>query len=147
MPQEITSYSSGDLPPLEMVPTNELEFYFSSLFGAFDGDSDGILEPDEFVSLLQHAARTEDQVRMLVAAAEVNPEGAIEYGQFVPAAISMMLEQQGLLRGESRVSGIEYCETQEERAQGATREELMIPEGSKRTMQVIMGRQILSSID
>jgi hypothetical protein len=44
---------AGELPAMEAVAPHQLEAYFAALFSNKDVDGDGVLEPDEFVSLLQ----------------------------------------------------------------------------------------------
>jgi len=88
-----------DLPPLSVVPLDQLEQYFTDLFAVKDNNRDGVLQPAEFVSLLQHAATNDEQANILIAAAEVNQDGLVEFDQFVPAVCQLLREERGVSPG------------------------------------------------
>lgn len=103
--QSHDTIEGDDLPPLDVVPLDQLEQYFTDLFAVKDDDRDGMLQPAEFVSLLHHAATNDEQANILIAAAQVNREGLVEYDQFVPAVCRLLREERGAYTEPSGTPG------------------------------------------
>lgn len=64
----------------------------SGLFHEYDADRSGALDPDEFERAIRNSGIpfSETQIRMLMAAADLNEDGLIEYGEFAHVALKLM---------------------------------------------------------
>ena len=64
----------------------------SSIFQEYDVDRSGYLDPNEFEAALKNCGIpfNEQQIRMLMASADVNEDGVVEYGEFANVAVQLM---------------------------------------------------------
>jgi len=69
-----------------------LERYLKKLFTIADTNGDGVLQPEEMSRLLELSGFNFDksQVSELVAAADANQNGVIEYDEFIPVAMKIL---------------------------------------------------------
>ena len=77
----------SDLPTWDQVPAAMLEKYLEKLFAIGDTNQDGVLQPQEFLELLTRCGLRipSDVVLDMFLKADVNGDGVIEYGEFIPA--------------------------------------------------------------
>mmetsp|Transcript_54599 Transcript_54599/g.144273 ORF Transcript_54599/g.144273 Transcript_54599/m.144273 type:complete len:445 (+) Transcript_54599:15-1349(+) len=71
---------------------DEFTRVLGSVFHQYDKDGSGSLDYDEFFIAVSNSGIefTEDQVYMLMAAADVNDDGKIQYGEFANVALKLM---------------------------------------------------------
>merc|ERR1712195_236796 len=83
---------SNDMPSLDNVSASELRSYLQRLFKIGDKNGDGVLQPAEFEALLQRSGFKFDTatVRQIMATADTNHDGLIDYEEFVPAIMSLL---------------------------------------------------------
>jgi len=64
----------------------------SSIFQEYDVDKSGFLDPGEFEAALKNCGIpfNDQQIRMLMASADVNDDGVVEYGEFANVAVQLM---------------------------------------------------------
>ena len=76
------------LRSIEAYSEEELEVYLRRLFEIGDKDKNGVLEVDEFKSLLELSGFefTAKQTSALLNAADVNGDGVVDFQEFVPVA-------------------------------------------------------------
>eukprot|EP00658_Telonema_sp_P-2_P061962 TRINITY_DN5061_c0_g1_i1.p1 TRINITY_DN5061_c0_g1~~TRINITY_DN5061_c0_g1_i1.p1 ORF type:complete len:426 (-),score=148.90 TRINITY_DN5061_c0_g1_i1:263-1540(-) len=74
------------------VDQSQLESYLQQLFAIGDENKDGVLEPREMIKLLDSCGFPISAGGMLdlIAMADLNGDGVIEYAEFVPAAVAVL---------------------------------------------------------
>jgi len=83
---------ASDMPLWNQVPADMLERYLEKLFLIGDENGDGVLQPNEFLSLLTKAGLKfpAKLVLNLFLEADTNGDGVIEYGEFMPAMLQVI---------------------------------------------------------
>jgi len=71
---------------------NEFTRVLGSIFHEYDRDNSGSLDYDEFYAAVSNSGIgfSEDQIYMLMAAADVNDNGSIQYSEFANVALKLM---------------------------------------------------------
>jgi Ca2+-binding EF-hand superfamily protein len=89
---------SNEMPTLADVPPEMLQRYLLKLFRVADTNGDGVLQPSELKRLLQLSGFniSNETVNEIVAEADTNHNGVIEYEEFVPVAMSILKAQEDL---------------------------------------------------
>jgi len=87
------------MPRIQEVPQPMLERYFKKLFSIADVNGDGVLQPAEFSKLLSLSGFnfSKTQIAEFVAQADTNRNGVIEYEEFIPVAMSLLMGQQNAI--------------------------------------------------
>ena len=77
----------SDLPTWDQVPAAMLEKYLEKFVARGDTNQDGVIQPQEFLELLTRCGLRipSDVVLDMFLKADVNGDGVIEYGEFIPA--------------------------------------------------------------
>jgi len=80
------------MPSVGDVPPDMLESYLSEMFKIADTDGNGVLDPQEFESMLEMSGFDFDEivVKQLMEAADVNKDGVIEYSEFLPIGMQLL---------------------------------------------------------
>jgi len=86
------SDSEKPVAVFEMYEDAELEQHLATLFHEADTNSDGVLQPKEFLELLVNSGLglPAELVLDLFLAADVNQDGVIQYEEFVPAMVGLI---------------------------------------------------------
>jgi len=71
---------------------DEFTATITSIFKEYDADRSGFLDHQEFEKAMRNCGIpfTETQIRMLMAACDVNEDGTIQYGEFAQVAVTLM---------------------------------------------------------
>jgi len=79
-------------PMWNQVPADMLEEHLETLFHEGDQNGDGVLQPPEFLSLLEEAGLNfpAKLVLRLFMEADTNEDGVIEYEEYMPAMLQVM---------------------------------------------------------
>ena len=100
------------VPVATDIPAAELDAYLRELFEIGDENQDGVLQPDEAIKLLSLSGLhfpAGMQIEELVARADLNGDGVIDYQEFVPLARSFIqgaeLMGSGILNNPHQQSG------------------------------------------
>lgn len=74
----------------------ELVEYLTHLFLESDKDGNGVLDKQEFKRLMQSAdlGLSKKQIKFLYAEADINDDGTIEYREFIPACVELVMTMQ-----------------------------------------------------
>lgn len=82
-----------ELPSLSDVQPEWLEEYLTKLFHIADANHDGVLQRDELETLLRMSGFELDPktINNLMAAADVNQDGVIDYQEFIQVAIGILI--------------------------------------------------------
>jgi len=93
----------------------ELVEYLTNLFLESDKDGNGVLDKHEFKRLMQSAdlGLSKKQIKFLYAEADINDDGTIEYREFIPACVELVMTMQ------ARATARQELEHEEEEAQAA----------------------------
>uniref|UniRef100_A0A7S0VQW8 EF-hand domain-containing protein n=1 Tax=Hemiselmis tepida TaxID=464990 RepID=A0A7S0VQW8_9CRYP len=93
----------------------ELVEYLTNLFLDSDKDGNGVLDKHEFKRLMQGAdlGLSKKQIKFLYAEADINDDGTIEYREFIPACVELVMTIQ------ARASTRSTLEDEEQQAQEA----------------------------
>jgi len=93
----------------------ELVEYLTQLFLQADKDGNGVLDKHEFKRLMQSAdlGLSKKQIKFLYAEADINDDGTIEYREFIPACVELVMTMQA--RANTRAQ----AEEEEAEAQAA----------------------------
>eukprot|EP00802_Teleaulax_amphioxeia_P011854 Tamp_11891.p1 GENE.Tamp_11891~~Tamp_11891.p1 ORF type:complete len:492 (+),score=144.46 Tamp_11891:135-1478(+) len=64
----------------------------TSIFQEYDADHSGYLDPQEFEAAMRNCGIpfNDNQIRMLMAATDMNEDGLVEYGEFAQVALQLM---------------------------------------------------------
>lgn len=75
------------MPAFKDVPPQQLELYMQRLFKIGDKDGNGVLDATEFRDLLRKSGfgLDTDTIDKIMAAADTNKDGVVQYEEFVPA--------------------------------------------------------------
>jgi len=84
--------SAADTSMKKRLSPTELEALLKQLFAEHDVDGNGALDHKEFRSLLESAALglSAKEVKRIMAEADENEDGRIEYAEFIPIAIDLV---------------------------------------------------------
>jgi len=93
----------------------DLVQYLTNLFVQSDGDGNGVLDRAEFKRLMQGAdlGLSAKQIKLLYSQADINEDGTIEYREFIPACVELVIAMQARSRMRS------HKEEQDAEAQAA----------------------------
>lgn len=71
---------------------DEFATIMTGIFQEYDADKSGALDPNEFEAAIKNCGIpfNENQIRMLMAATDVNADGLVEYGEFANVAVQLM---------------------------------------------------------
>jgi len=71
---------------------DEFAIAMTSIFQEYDADKSGYLDPEEFEGAIRNCGIPFDdtQIRMLMAATDLNADGLVEYGEFANVAVQLM---------------------------------------------------------
>eukprot|EP00288_Rhodomonas_lens_P001440 CAMPEP_0177726846 /NCGR_PEP_ID=MMETSP0484_2-20121128/19997_1 /TAXON_ID=354590 /ORGANISM="Rhodomonas lens, Strain RHODO" /LENGTH=433 /DNA_ID=CAMNT_0019239443 /DNA_START=133 /DNA_END=1430 /DNA_ORIENTATION=- len=74
----------------------DLVQYLTNLFVQSDGDGNGVLDKAEFKRLMQGAdlGLSSKQIKLLYSQADINEDGTIEYREFIPACVELVISMQ-----------------------------------------------------
>ena len=78
------------------MPRDEFAQVMGSVFKQYDADNSGYLDMQEFENAVRNSGIpfTPDMIRMLMAAADSNEDGQIQYGEFAEVAVQLMAYMQ-----------------------------------------------------
>jgi len=71
---------------------DQFTMMMTSIFQEYDADHSGFLDPEEFEAAIRRCGIpfSDTQIRMLMAAADINHDGMVEYGEFANVAVQLM---------------------------------------------------------
>mmetsp|Transcript_38690 Transcript_38690/g.82166 ORF Transcript_38690/g.82166 Transcript_38690/m.82166 type:complete len:424 (-) Transcript_38690:62-1333(-) len=90
----------------------EVEAIIQDLFGKYDGDGNGFLDPGEFKLLMddlqQRLDFPKDEIYRFLAEADMNSDGMIEYEEFIPLALQIIQGMYAKKRMEQHMAEIDH---------------------------------------
>jgi len=93
---------------MNQTPREEMEDTLGKMFRAADLDGNGSLDRNEFMACVQQFdfGLTAKEIKSLMAQVDKNADGLIEYDEFVPFAIDILIEvvKEKLLEGSSKLA-------------------------------------------
>mmetsp|Transcript_86080 Transcript_86080/g.216692 ORF Transcript_86080/g.216692 Transcript_86080/m.216692 type:complete len:423 (-) Transcript_86080:165-1433(-) len=105
----------------------EVEGIIQDLFGKYDKDHNGYLDPGEFKALMddlqQRLDFPKDEIYRFLAEADMNADGQIEYEEFIPLALQIIQGMYAKKRMEQHISDVEQ-HAEDLLVHGMSREEL-----------------------
>jgi len=114
----------GDEPEMSI---EEVEAIIQDLFGKYDRDNNGFLDPNEFKTLMEDLQVRldfpKDEVFRFLAEADMNADGQIEYEEFIPLALQIIQGMYAKKRMEQHISEVEQ-HAEDLLVHGMSREEL-----------------------
>ena len=113
---------------MSMLSTEELEALLRELFIEADEDGSGALSIQEFKALFRKAdlGLSERDARSIYALVDVNQDGEISYGEFIPAAVELIQAMYAKIETEMHEAAVQDESRDEARKylHGFSREEL-----------------------
>jgi len=115
---------AAPMPRIEDVPPAMMERYLKKLFAVADVNGDGVLSPAELKRLLSLSGFnfSKSQIDEVMAAADTNRNGVIEYEEFIPIAMDMLMIEQDAM--DSAISQYDETAARQFLLQGKTRDSL-----------------------